>query len=121
MELKNQSYTIIYLPENNSIICQGSVLPNGDFEYDPIIHLFNEAIQHALSQLNEQQRTKILTLDLKALEFLNSTGIRAMAKLVLQVREHEALSLEIIGDQAIPWQNKLLKNLQRLMPQLILK
>jgi hypothetical protein len=74
-----------------------------------------------LSQLNQSDGNGLLTLDLKALEFLNSTGIRAMAKLVLQVREHEGMSLEIIGDQGIPWQNKLLKNLQRLMPQLILK
>jgi len=112
MDIKTDDYQVAYNPETSLVICKGSFLLSGTEEYAPILDLLNSAA--------EQQKEKLI-LDLRELEFLNSSGINTLTKFVINVRNKETLNLVVEGHEHIPWQVRLLKNLQRLMPALVLK
>jgi len=112
MELKTSAYHIIYDPNTATILCQGSLSLNGTQEYLPLFELLKKATD------TTSQR---LTLDLRQLEFLNSSGINTMTKFIINARNKPTLQVEVIGHQEILWQVRLLKNFQRLMPNLIMK
>jgi hypothetical protein len=73
-----------------------------------------------LNELADQEPATI-TLDLRELEFLNSSGINVISKFVLKVRQKNTSQILVRGSKTIPWQGKSLKNLQRLMPSLQLE
>ena len=112
MEIKTDDYCITYNSETATVICKGSLLLSSTEEYAPILQLFNTAAE---------QQQKMLTLDVKELEFLNSSGINTFTKFVINVRKKQTLQLVAMGYGEIPWQVRFLKNLQRLLPTLTLK
>ena len=57
------------------------------------------------------------TVDLSEVSFLNSSGIRALASLVLLARER-GTPLEMITDDGIPWQKKTLASFRSISPTL---
>jgi anti-anti-sigma factor len=63
------------------------------------------------------QRGESLQLDLSEVSFMNSSGIRALATLVLQAKERGA-RLRLIGSTGIPWQKKTLSSLSAISPTL---
>lgn len=113
MEIKSQDYSVIYHQDSAAVTCEGSFLLSGSEEYLPILQLLNDAA--------DQQSGKSLTLDLRKLEFLNSSGINTFTKFVINVRNKAAVQLTVRGYENIPWQVRLLKNLQRLMPTLTMQ
>jgi hypothetical protein len=62
-----------------------------------------------------------IILNLQHLEFLNSSGISMLSKFVIEMRKRQNIQIKILGSTLMPWQGKSLKNLQRLMPSLILE
>ncbi|RKZ48532.1 MAG: hypothetical protein DRR16_13420 [Candidatus Parabeggiatoa sp. nov. 3] len=112
MEIKTDDYAVTYDPETAIVVCKGSLLLSSAEEYAPILDLLTTAA--------DEQSTK-LTVDVKELEFLNSSGINTFTKFVVKVRKKQTLQLEAVGYGSIPWQVRLLKNLQRLLPTLALK
>ncbi len=112
MEIKTEDYSVTYDNNSDMIVCEGSLLLNSSAEYAPILSLFNTAAE---------KQVKLLTLDVRKLEFLNSSGINTFTKFVVNVRKKQVLQLTAIGYGEIPWQVRFLKNLQRLMPTLVLK
>lgn len=81
-------------------------------EYAPIVDLLNEVTESS---------PNMITLDLRKLEFLNSSGINIISKFVIKVRQLKNIQITIQGSKQIPWQGKSLKNLQRLMPSMHLE
>jgi hypothetical protein len=63
-------------------------------------------------------RSQIITLNLKELAFLNSSGISMLSKFVLGMRKNKGTQLVVLGSKKMPWQSKSLKNLERLLPGL---
>jgi hypothetical protein len=59
-----------------------------------------------------------IVLDLRELDFLNSSGITMFSRFVIEARDHIGINLQFIASEAVPWQARSLKNLQRLMPSL---
>ena len=112
MEIKTDEYNVAYNSDTATTICKGSFLLSSAEEYAPILQILNTAAE---------QQPKQLTLDVKELEFLNSSGINMFTKFVISVRKKTTLQLVTIGYEGIPWQVRLLKNLQRLLPTLKLK
>lgn len=109
MEITTQDYSVAYNDRTQVITCQGALRLAGAEDYASIVALLNEAIK---------QRPFTLTLDLRQLEFLNSSGINVVLKFVLKVREQETIHLIVQGSSDIAWQTRSLKNFQRLMPSL---
>lgn len=112
MEIKTQDYSIYYDPTTATVNGQGSLRLNGMEEYAPIVKLLNEVAE---------QQPSTITLNLRGLEFLNSSGINVLSKFVIKVRQKGTITMVVLGSKSIPWQGKSLKNLQRLMPSLQLE
>jgi hypothetical protein len=112
MELTGEKYSISYEPERATITCRGQLRLCGDDGYADISKLLNEIAE---------KRPETITLDLRQLRFLNSSGINVFFKFVITVRNTKASRLRVLGTQIFPWHQKTLKNLKRLMPDLSLE
>ena len=112
MEIETGDYSICYNPDTTIVNFQGSLRLSGIEEYAPIVKLLND--------LADSEPSKI-TLNLRKLEFLNSSGINILSKFVIKVRQKGTMQMVVQGSKTIPWQGKSLKNLQRLMPSLQLE
>lgn len=112
MEIETADYKVWSDEPGTTIKCKGSFRLNGVDEYTPIIQLLNNAAE---------QQPPVLTLDLRELQFLNSSGINILSKFVISVRQRGKMTLVVQGSKRIPWQGKSLQNLQKLMPSLKLE
>jgi hypothetical protein len=109
MEVRGEDYRVVYNPTTATISCQGSFRLYGVAGYEPIMELLNHVAD---------QKHALITLDLKELEFLNSSGINTISKFIIRVRNCKVSDLVVKGNRLISWQGKSLENLQRLMPTL---
>lgn len=107
MEIKDKDYTVRYDSETKTVIFQGELQLSGMDDYAPIMSLLDNIVA---------QEPPVITLDLRGLEFLNSSGINVLFRLVIKVREKGTMQLVIQGANRVSWQSKSLRNLQRLMP-----
>lgn len=57
------------------------------------------------------------TVDLRDVSFMNSSGIRALATLVLLAKEKRT-PLQMVANESIPWQKKTLASLRAISPAL---
>lgn len=112
MEIKTENYQVTYDEASHNIVFDGSLRLNGSAEYASIFELLNNVAQ---------QEPEKIVLDLKELNFLNSSGISILSKFVINVRKRKNIQMVVIGAKKNPWQSKSLKNLQRLMPSLKLE
>ena len=111
MEITHDDYRVTYDPETATVMCTGSFRLRGP-EYAPIADMLNEAAD---------AKPQILILDLRDLQFLNSSGINTLSKFVIRIRKHNASQVVVRGNNQFPWQKKSLRNLERLMPGLQLE
>ena len=112
MEIQSRDYSVGYDAASGTVNLQGTLRLAGTEEYAPITQLLEDAAAQQLSKL---------TLNLRQLQFLNSSGINMLSKFVIKIRQQRTTQLVILGSQVIAWQGKSLKNLQRLMPNLKLE
>jgi hypothetical protein len=112
MDIQTKDYSIEYDHATQTVTCSGSFRISQMEEYAPIVDLLNEVTDSS---------PNMITLDLRKLEFLNSSGINIISKFVIKVRQLKNIQITIQGSKQIPWQGKSLKNLQRLMPSLHLE
>jgi hypothetical protein len=112
MEIKTEQYRICYDRETATVSFSGSLRLSGPEEYQPITQLLGDVAD---------AETGKITLNLQQLEFLNSSGISMLSKFIIEVRKKATVQMAVQGSQSIAWQAKSLKNLQRLMPALILE
>lgn len=108
-EIKDSDYAVKYDPETSLVKFTGLLSLGGPKEYKPIADLLNEILQSEPPEI---------TLDLRELEFLNSSGISMLSKFVLGLRKNKNVQLIILGSNNMPWQGKSLKNLQKFLPSL---
>lgn len=109
MEIRTENYSIYYDKLTQTAIFNGSLRLSGMEEYDPIVKLLNEVAD---------TQPSTITLNLRELDFLNSSGINVLSKFVIKVRQKGNIHMVVLGSNKVPWQGKSLKNLQRLMPSL---
>jgi hypothetical protein len=112
MEINTEDYSIQYDRATETVTCCGSFRLSQMEEWGPIVQLLNDVADG---------EPKTITLDLRKLEFLNSSGINILSKFVIKVRQQKHTQIAVKGSKQIPWQGKSLKNLQRLMPSLHLE
>ena len=112
MEINTKDYSIQYDRATETVTCCGSFRLSQTEEYAPIVQLLNDVAD---------KEPKTITLDLRKLEFLNSSGINILSKFAIKVRQQKNTLIVVKGSKQIPWQGKSLKNLQRLMPSLHLE
>ena len=111
-EIKGDDYTVHYESETETITFKGELALGGPKEYAPINDLLLQVAG---------DRPNIMTVDLRELAFLNSSGISMLSKFVLGLRKNKETQLVILGSNDMPWQGKSLKNLQKFLPSLKLE
>ena len=106
-EVKDNEYCVRYHPETKTVTFQGELQLSGMNEYAPIMTLLDEVVN---------QEPPVLTLDLRELGFLNSSGVNVLLSLVIKVRDKKTMQLIVEGSENIFWQSRSLNNIKRLMP-----
>jgi hypothetical protein len=109
--IQSDAYRVEYDPTGPKVALEGALRLAGAEEYAPIVELLNQVLE---------PQPATMVLNLQKLEFLNSSGINMLSKFVIKVRQQGGTKLTVEGSQQIPWQGKSLKNLQRLLPSLVL-
>lgn len=112
MEIQSENYHISYDSQTMIVNFRGSFRLNGMKDYEPIVDFLNQVAE---------QNPPTIILDLQKLEFLNSSGISILSKFIINIRKKQTTHIIVKGSKKIPWQDKSLKNLQRLMPTLVLE
>ncbi len=112
MEISGENYSVTYDSATATITCKGSLRLYGAAGYASVADLFSNVAN---------EKPAVITLRVNELQFLNSSGINAFSKFVINVRNNNVSKLIVEGSHQYSWQSKSLKNLQRLMPDLELK
>lgn len=111
-EVKGEDYIVQFDPDSVSVYFQGELSLGGSTEYAPITNLLNEVAE---------LEPNTMTIDLRNLAFVNSSGISMLSKFVLSMRKKKGVQVVVLGSNDIPWQGKSLKNLEKLLPGLKLE
>ena len=106
-KISSPDYDYQYDPQTATFTWEGVVRLGQVEDYKPIGTLLQEALSKNPSNL---------TLDLRKLKFLNSSGINFLALFTIKVRERSNFTFRVYGSNNIPWQGKSLKNLEKIMP-----
>lgn len=114
MEIKGKEYLVTYDQTASTVTFQGELALMGMGEYPPIANLLDQALEDIT-----QRSIGSLTLNLRDLRFLNSSGINVISKFVIKVRRIGKIDMTIQGSNSIPWQEKSLVNLKRLLPNMV--
>lgn len=110
-EIKQDKYHVNYDNSYATVTLTGDFLLNGTLAYEPILRILQNAAR--------DQAGRELTLDISDLKFLNSSGLTMVTQFILYVSEKQLnLELRLQGQKKIIWQERLILNLQRLMPEL---
>ncbi len=107
-EVTDEDYQVQYDPASSTVYFKGAISLGGPKDYAPIVKLLDDVAKLAPTTL---------TLNVKELKFLNSSGISMLSKFVLGMRKKKS-QLVVLGTKKMPWQVKSLKNLERLLPGL---
>ena len=108
-KITTDKYSVEYFESDNTVSLTGDLALDGPSDYAPILAILQEAADKSTSSLN---------LNLKELAFLNSSGISMISKYVIGFRNKKSVQLTVTGSEAISWQSKSLKNLEKLLPGL---
>src|SRR6266508_4923061 len=105
--INGESFDIRLLEENSTVIFTGALRLTGMEDYAPILEMLKATLANPCAAV---------VLDLRGLDFLNSSGITMFSRFVIEARNRSNIRLQFLASGAIPWQARSLKNLQRLLP-----
>lgn len=112
MKNVNGEFFEIQLDEDNStVLFKGALRLSGTEDYAPILDLLKETLISS----------RPIVVDLRGLDFLNSSGITMLSRFVIEARDRTSIQVEFLASEAVPWHARSLKNLQRLMPALSIR
>jgi len=112
LEIEGEEYRVTYDPDAATLAFEGTLRLQGMDAYAPIIELLDQAVEAAHA---------VTTLDVRGLEFLNSSGINILFRFVIKTRDRGVSRLVVRGTTGVFWQTRSLRNMQRLMPGLELE
>ncbi len=111
MEIKTETYRIFYDPSTTTIHLQGGLRLTGETDSEAVFLLLTGVADSHPEQL---------VVDIRNLDFINSAGINVLSRFVVRLRNTDKTLLKFLGMQERPWQEKMLKNLQRFKRSLVL-
>ncbi len=113
MEVVGNKFNVRFDAQSATIFFSGILDVRGREGYQSIVDLFDAVVD---------RQPELITLDVRQLEFLNSSGITAIGSgLVIKVRNKGRSRLAIHCSEKYPWQKRSMKGISRLMPGVELK
>jgi len=112
VEISDKDYSIRYDETAATVYFQGTLRLIGVKAYVPLTQLLDQVIE---------LEPPLITIDLRQLKSLNSSGVTTLAKFVIKVSKKENVQVLVRGLVESAWQQKSLTNLRRLMPRLQLE
>ena len=110
--IQGESFEIRLEENNNTVLFKGALRLSGMEDYEPILEMLKRTFAIPLSPI---------VLDVRELDFLNSSGITMLSRFVIEAREHIGINLYFFASESVAWHARSLKNLQRLMPALTVR
>jgi hypothetical protein len=113
--LKNihgESFDIRLEEENATVLFKGALRLCGTDDYAPILDMLKETLASPAMPI---------VLDLRELDFLNSSGITMLSRFVMEARDRPGIDVQVLASETVPWHARSLRNLQRLMPTLSIR
>lgn len=107
--ISGESFEVRLEEDNQTVSFKGALRLSGMEDYAPILEMLKGTLSNPQAPI---------VFDVRELDFLNSSGITMFSRFVIEARERADVSLQFLASEAIPWQSRSLKNLQRLMPSL---
>ena len=108
-QIKSDEFSVGYDSEAQSVAFLGTIRLQTSDDYVPVVALLQRAHDAAAGAR--------MTLDFRRLQFLNSSGISMISKFVIGARKQDRISMVVLGNHEIYWQQKSLGNLQKLWPK----
>ncbi|MGM0532393.1 MAG: slr1659 superfamily regulator [Bacteroidota bacterium] len=105
MELNVGDAKLNYDKSQNTIVIEGSMRLANLSEYEVVSDFLNKVVEQANNSLK---------IDLKNLQFLNSSGITTFSMFILSCKKQGKPKLKIFGSNEISWQEKSLRNFKKL-------
>jgi hypothetical protein len=105
MEIRGEDYLVNYNSTRNAVEFSGTLRLRDSVEYQNLSDMLQTVYSNAPAEL---------VLDFKNLQFLNSSGINTISKFIINARKSEGVQIKIIGNNEVSWQQKSLRNLQKL-------
>jgi hypothetical protein len=110
--IKGESFEIDLGADNSTVVFRGALRLSGMEDYAPILDLVKTTLADP---------AKPIVIDVRELDFLNSSGITMFSRFVIEARDHAGIDLRFLASESIHWHARSLKNLQRLMPALVIQ
>jgi hypothetical protein len=107
--IHGESFEVRLEEDGVTVFFKGALRLSGVEDYAPILEMLKEALTDPAAPV---------VLDLRELDFLNSSGITMFSRFVIEARDRVGVNLQFLASESVPWQARSLKNLQRLMPSL---
>jgi hypothetical protein len=110
--MNGESFEIHLNEDNSTVVFKGALRLSGTEDYAPILDLVKSTLADP---------AKPIVIDVRELDFLNSSGITMFSRFVIEARDHVGVDLRFLASESVHWHARSLKNLQRLMPALIVQ
>jgi len=110
--IKGESFGIQLEDGDSTVVFKGALRLSGMEDYAPILDLLKSTLAGP---------ARPIVIDVRELDFLNSSGITMFSRFVIEARDHVGIDLRFLASESIHWHARSLKNLQRLMPALIVQ
>ncbi len=107
--IHGESFDIQLEEENSTVLFKGAPRLYGTEDYAPILDMLKETLVGA---------DRPIVLDIRELNFLNSSGITMLSRFVIEARDRTGIEVLVLASDTVPWHARSLRNLQRLMPSL---
>jgi hypothetical protein len=107
MEIEGDNYRVVYDPAESVVLFQGILRLTGRFP-------FNKQLVDAVAAA----APKMIKLDVRQLEFLNSNGVVLLFKLIADLQSLIDGQIIIRGSTRYPWQVRWLEDMSKFMPEL---
>jgi hypothetical protein len=107
--IHGESYEVRLEDDNSTVFFKGALRLSGMDDYAPILDMLKGTLVDPIAPV---------VLDVRELDFLNSSGITMFSRFVIEARDRGGVKVHFLASESISWHARSLKNLQRLMPSL---
>ncbi|WP_299453587.1 hypothetical protein [uncultured Microscilla sp.] len=113
MELAIENASFTFDKDKATLSIEGALRLSGVQKYkeEGFFDFLKDAVKNCETTLN---------LDLTKLQYLNSSGVTAFSRFILEIKKEAMNPIKVTGSSEISWQKKTLPNFPKLWNQIIL-